>query len=168
MNIRAYIDTNVFIYAIVHHPKYGEDCMKVLRDVMSGKLEGCGSLLVAVELLGAISRIKPEAVSRAVNAYFSLVPHIFGLSEEAVKLACLIDEVTGIGHDSLHLAIMLLNNVDTVITFDTDDWAKAVQSFDEIRSRVQREGIRLPFREIRVVTPSEYVSLRGSRDGAGG
>ena len=48
--MRAFIDTNVFIYAIELHPKYGEIAGRVLGMVDSGELEGFTSSLVILEI----------------------------------------------------------------------------------------------------------------------
>ena len=33
-----YIDTNIFVYAIENHPKYGQACKKILMDVMNKEM----------------------------------------------------------------------------------------------------------------------------------
>jgi len=32
MRTKAYIDTNIFVYAAIHHPQYGSSCAEMLRD----------------------------------------------------------------------------------------------------------------------------------------
>jgi predicted nucleic acid-binding protein len=34
-----YLDTNVIVYAIENHPKYGERCRKILEDIEGEKLK---------------------------------------------------------------------------------------------------------------------------------
>ena len=43
-----YIDTNIFIYAIENHPKYGSACKKILLDIESEKVKAGASILVPV------------------------------------------------------------------------------------------------------------------------
>ena len=34
-----YVDTNVFVYAVENHPKFGRSCKRILEDVEDGKLD---------------------------------------------------------------------------------------------------------------------------------
>ena len=52
-----YLDTNVIVYAIENHPKYGAKCKKILQDVESGKLRVSCSMLVLVELMSVLERL---------------------------------------------------------------------------------------------------------------
>lgn len=52
-----YIDTNVFIYAIENHPKYGNKCKKFLEDIENEKIKVAASVLVLVELINVITKI---------------------------------------------------------------------------------------------------------------
>ncbi len=51
-----YLDTNILIYAIEQHPKYGGPCKRVLEDVESGKLKACASLLMLVEVINVLKK----------------------------------------------------------------------------------------------------------------
>jgi len=161
MRTKAYIDTNIFVYAAIHHPQYGNSCAEMLRDEANGVFDAYGSLLVAIELLGALFRIDPVAASRAVRDYFLLTPNMLDLTEKAVKLACLINEVVGIRYDSVHLALMLLNNIETIITNDVDDWRRAARRIEDVKKRAGLEGFELAFSKLYVVTPDTYAAWRG-------
>ena len=52
-----YLDTNIIIYAIENHPKYGNVCKKILLDIESGKLKVCSSILVLVEIINVLTKI---------------------------------------------------------------------------------------------------------------
>jgi len=160
MRTKAYVDTNIFVYATIHHPQYGNICAEVLRDVANGVFDAYGSLLVAIELLGALSRIDPVAASRAVRDYFLLTPNVLDLTEKAVKLACLTNEVVGLRYDSVHLALMLLNSVETIITNDVDDWRRAAMRIEDVKKRAELEGFELAFGKLYVVTPDTYAAWR--------
>lgn len=48
--MNAFIDTNIFIYAMELHPMYGETAGKILGMVDSGELDGVTSSLVLLEI----------------------------------------------------------------------------------------------------------------------
>ena len=155
---KAYIDTNVFIYAAVHHPSFGPPCARVLREAYRGSFTPCGSLLVAVELLGAMSRLRPSAARRVVEDYFLIVREVLPLTVEVLELACIVNEVVNLRYDAIHLAVMALGGVEVVITYDVDDWHKAAKRFRDIVDLAGREGFELKISRLVVVTPDELAS----------
>jgi len=88
MKTRAYIDTNVFIYAFDHHPTYDEDCVKVLGDVMSGKLLNSTNTVVmfdvddGTKVARSFDDIKGRMCEEAVKVPFRKI-HVVALSEYA-------------------------------------------------------------------------------------
>lgn len=124
MKIRAYIDTNIFVYAILHHPKYGHICSKILEDFRNKAYEPYGSIMVALELLGSLSKINPSIARKGTELYLSLDITILPLNTEALTLALLINEVVNIRYDAVHAAVMMLNDIPVIITNDTDNWLK--------------------------------------------
>ncbi len=157
MKTKVYIDTNILIYAILHHPVYGEICTKILRDIEHGYYEAHGSLMVAIELLGALSKIDPLLARKAVDLYLS-TEHILihEITEDVIHLASIINEVVNMKYDSIHAAIMILNNISTVISNDEDDWLKLVNNYEAIRETIENETyIRTP-RKLTLITPNEY------------
>ncbi|MCW4050821.1 MAG: type II toxin-antitoxin system VapC family toxin [Candidatus Bathyarchaeota archaeon] len=66
--MKAFIDTNVFIYALEEHPRFGEQSSLILGRVDSGEVEGVVSTLVLMEVcwfLEAGNRV--EAMEYAIN-----------------------------------------------------------------------------------------------------
>ena len=53
-----YIDTNIFVYAIENHPKYGASCKKILTDIMNKKIDSACSVIVLAELLNVLVRMR--------------------------------------------------------------------------------------------------------------
>ncbi|RLE94816.1 MAG: hypothetical protein DRN04_01860 [Thermoprotei archaeon] len=157
MKIKAYIDTNIFIYAIVKHPLLGETCTRILRDMKNKVYEAYGSHLVAIELMGALSKINPSSAKRALKLYLALDLTIVPLTEEVLTLAATINEVVNIKYDAVHAAITMLNNIPVVITNDRDDWLKLAENFDKVLSKVSEEGYRVSLKDIKIVTPNLYL-----------
>jgi len=154
--IKAYIDTNIFIYAIIHHPSYGALCSRILRDLGKGLYKPYGSLLVAIELLGALSKINPSIARKAVELYLALDMAILPLSEEIIDLSSIVNEVINVRYDAIHVALMMLHNVPVIITNDTDDWLKIAQNYDNIRKKAIEEGYKVNLPRVHVVTPEYY------------
>jgi predicted nucleic acid-binding protein len=68
-----YVDTNVWIYAAIAHPKYGPRCKKILERIERGELEAVAFVQVLSEIAGGLSqqyRVKdPTGPLRAVLSY---------------------------------------------------------------------------------------------------
>ncbi len=157
MRIKCYIDTNVLIYAILHHSKYGKHCEDILKAVEKAEIIGFGSDMVAIELLGALSKISTKAAKLAVEAYYSLNIIHFRISPMVLSLASLINEIVNIRYDAVHLAIMMLNGVDNIITYDLDDWRKAESNYLKIKDEAR--GFNIKSKSLNVFTPEEILNL---------
>jgi len=156
MRIKAYIDTNVFVYAVIHHPELGEACSEILRDFKKEKYSACGSLMVAVELLGSLSRIDPIVAGRAVKLYLALGLDMLPLNVEVLGLASLINEEVNVGYDAVHAAIMMLNSVPVILTNDVDDWLKLSKQYSRVSKRAKQEGYDIRLEKLEVVAPKRY------------
>lgn len=160
MKIRVYVDTNIYVYAILHHPAYGESCAEILRDIARRTYEAYGSTLVAIELLGSLSRIDPQIARRALEDYLSLDIILLNVSLEALRLAAIINEVTNARYDSIHAALVLLNDIPVVITNDLDDWGRISRSLDRIMEEMKREGYETRVEHLQIVSPRDYRKWR--------
>ncbi len=164
MRIKAYIDTNIFIYAIIHHPTYGKVCARILGDLQNGVYEGYGSLMVAIELLGSLSKIDPKVARRAVELYFALNMRLLPLNEEVLTLASLLNEILNLRYDAIHAAAMMLNEVPIIITNDLDNWIKLSRNYAQVLEEVKNRGFNIKLSKLNVVSPATYsLSLKGSR-----
>ncbi len=159
MKISAYIDTNIFIYAIFHHHEYGSICDRVLYDVQEGRIDGHGSYLVAIELLGAISKIDPLIAWNATKYYLAMNIKLHDLNPLVLSVAGLINTVINVRYDAIHLALMILNNVDTIITNDLDDWIRISENFDKISERLDAENYKIGIQRVKVISPNQYEKL---------
>jgi predicted nucleic acid-binding protein len=52
-----YLDTNIIIYAIENHSKYGAASSRILSDIERGKLLAGASSLVLLEVVGALRKL---------------------------------------------------------------------------------------------------------------
>ena len=154
------MDTNIYLYAILHHPQYGQVCAEVLRDLGRGLFDAYGSTLVAIELLGSLSKIDPHIARRALEDYMALPITILELDEAVLMAATLINEVVNVRYDAIHAALMALNGISNIITNDLDDWTRVARHFQDIIDRLRAEGYDVPISTIEVISPDTYVSWR--------
>ena len=123
-----YLDTNVIIYAIESHPKYGEKCKDILKAVENAELEVCASTLILVEVINVLcklNRILEEAqkeklnIRKNIDAILSLPIKWIELDFAIIRRASEYQfKVSGI--DYVHVASMELNLVNEVISADKE------------------------------------------------
>jgi len=127
-----YLDTNVIIYAIENHPKYGKKCKHILEDVESEKLKVSCSFLVLIEMINVLTKINKELKERGekildirknIDAVLSLPIIWLDMNFAIIKRASEYDYNTS-GVDYIHAATIELNSITKVISADGD--------FDEI------------------------------------
>jgi len=159
---KTYIDTNIYIYAILHHPEYGEICAEILRDIEKGIFETYGSDLVALELLGALSRVDPHIARRAVEDYLSIDMVLLSVNMEVIKLALVINEEVNVKYDAVHAALMMLSGIPVVITSDLDDWKKISRNFTKMVNKALEEGYVISIDKIEVITPYNYKKWKNN------
>jgi predicted nucleic acid-binding protein len=135
-----YIDTNVFIYAIENHPKYGSRCKKVLKDMENGRIKAAGSILVLVEIINVLNKLNKELrhsarqldVSLNIAAIESLPITWLDLNLPIIERAAQYNYAIN-AIDYIHLATMELNQVNEIISADGDlDKAKWITRTDPL------------------------------------
>lgn len=137
-----YLDTNVIIYAIESHPKYGEKCKDILKAVESVELEVCASTLILVEVINVLcklNRILEEAekeklnIRKNIDAILSLPIKWIELDFAIMRRASEYQfKVSGI--DYVHIASMELNMINEIISADEEldeiDFIKRINPFN--------------------------------------
>ena len=123
-----YLDTNVIIYAIESHPKYGEKCKDILKAVEDAKLEVCASTLVLVEVINVLCKLNwilEEAqkeklnIRKNIDAILSLPIKWIELDFAIIRRASEYEfKVSGI--DYVHVTSMELNLVNEIISADEE------------------------------------------------
>lgn len=159
--IRAYIDTNIFVYAITHHPSLGNICAEILRDAYNNVFNAIGSFMVAIELLGSLSKIDANVASRALVDYLSLPFIILPIRIDVLKAAAIINSVVNLRYDSIHLALMILNKIPIIISNDMD-WKKAENNITEILEELNKEGFIIDSYSLKLITPKDYKNWKTS------
>lgn len=135
-----YIDTNVVVYAIENHPRFGPNCKRILEDVEGGSLEAGCSVLVLVELINVLKRINDGelrggrrlSIEKNVQALLSL-PIVWldmdlAVIERASTYAFAVN-----GVDYVHVASMEINSMVEIISADKDlDKVRMISRIDPL------------------------------------
>lgn len=133
-----YVDTNVVVYAIENHPRFGPSCKRILEDIENGSLEAGCSVLVLAELINVLKRIndiEPRggrrlSIEKNVQALLSL-PIVWLDMDLAVieRASTYAFPVNGV--DYVHIASMEINSMTEVISADRDlDKVRMVSRID--------------------------------------
>lgn len=136
-----YIDTNVFVYAIENHPKYGRKCATILSDIQEKKIEASSSTLVLVELINVLVKLNKLLSSRGekklviadnITSVLSLPIIWIDLDIRIIETAATYDyPVNGIGY--LHIASMNANSIIDILSADRElDKVKSISRTDPI------------------------------------
>ncbi len=142
-----YLDTNVIVYAIENHPRYGASCKKILEDVQDGRLEAGCSVLVLVELINVLKKVndflkkhrKPTLnLADNVDAVMSLPLTWLDLDFLAIERASTYSyDVSGI--DYVHISSMELGSITEIISADRElDRVKILARIDPVDYRTPR------------------------------
>ncbi len=123
-----YIDTNVFVYAIENHPRFGRNCRRILEDIEGERLEASCSVLVLAELVNVLKKIndvlskqgkKVLNIERNIEAVMSLPVVWIDLDFLVIEKASTYRfDVNGI--DYMHVASMELNSMNEILSADRE------------------------------------------------
>ena len=123
-----YLDTNIIIYSIENHPRYGKKCKEILQNVEDNKLEVCASILVLVEVINVLNKInrilekegnKMLNIEDNINAILSLPILWYDLSFPIIKHSSRYKfKVSGV--DYIHIATMEMNSVFELLSADEE------------------------------------------------
>jgi len=121
--MRAFLDTNVFLYAAGRDHPQREACAEVLRKVAAGSLEATVSSEVVQEILYVLDRrgMRREAVSLARHVA-DLFPDLHPVTRDDVLEACeLLERYPRLPvRDAIHAATILRNGLARMVSVDTD------------------------------------------------
>jgi len=122
--LSSYVDTNIFDYVALKHPKYGLACKKITDDIRDGRLKAYCSYLVPIEILGSLARVNRRIAAGAILAFFSFPIEMITVDERIIREASKIALETGVGYDAIHAAAMRRRDLQTIITEDIEHWRK--------------------------------------------
>ncbi len=109
--------------------------------LVSEEFTGYGSSLVLFELFGALSKLNVEAAYEAVNAYLDLPLNILELNRDTFTYAKEMAKLSNTTYDALHVALIAQNNLDIVVTEDTEDWKKISKIWFKIKRKYKAKDL---------------------------
>ncbi len=118
--MRAFVDSNIFIYAAQSHPSFGKKCKQIIEDIENEKIGAIASSLNISEIGEVISRYvgKVEAI-RAIELVSALPMSIEPVTKENTIGAISIYCKYNINYaDAIMVSVMQEKFIDTIITND--------------------------------------------------
>lgn len=118
----CYIDTNIWIYAIIAHPKYGEKCKQILKKIEAKKLKAAISTQVLGEVAGVLyNKYKVKDTTSQLNAILSYPIDIYIVHPDTIRVAAEYARDYGITpYDGIHIALAAENNITDIISADKE------------------------------------------------
>jgi uncharacterized protein len=119
--LTAFLDANVFLYAIgAQHPLKAAG-QRVLERVGDGELEAVSSTEVLQEILHVLSRKDLRETGVALARHTTeLLGHLLPVTQADISIACdLMERYPALPtRDAIHAATMLNNGISDIITSD--------------------------------------------------
>jgi predicted nucleic acid-binding protein len=130
--MNVFIDSNIFVYVIHAHEKFGKKCKQIIEDIESGKITAFTSALNISEIGEVLFRNagKIEAI-KAIELICALPIEILPISKENTLDAISIFNENNINFaDSVISSVMREHFIDTIIT--NDKHFEKIKSFQTI------------------------------------
>ena len=122
-----YIDSNIFLYAILNRERIGNRARALLEQVQQGKEHACSSILTFDEIVWSVMRHRGMKEAVAAGEGFLNFPNLKLIPADGDLAAKALDIIKrhGLGpRDAIHAASAISMNVETIISSD--------QHFDKI------------------------------------
>lgn len=118
--MRAFVDSNIFVYAAQSHPKFGVVCKKIIEDIESRKIEAVTSVINITESVEVIERnSNKKAALAALELLLALPMDIEDVVKEHAVDAQYIFSISKANYsDTVFVSIMKEKFIDTIITND--------------------------------------------------
>lgn len=118
-----YLDSNVFICAALYDDEMGKRARTILKEIRSGRFEGCTSTLTFDEVYWIVKKEKgKESALRVVKAMLRMRNLRFLPVDKGVlwRTYELLDGNDLGPRDGIHLACALISGSETMISEDSD------------------------------------------------
>jgi len=137
-----YLDTNIWIYAIMAHPKYGKKCMQILEGLEKGALEAVISVQVLSEVANVLyRRFGIRDTVNHVGAILSYPLKVIDLTPDIVVRATEYSRDYGIlPYDGIHVASALSSLVTEILSADKElDKVGTIKRIDPLEFRLPKK-----------------------------
>jgi predicted nucleic acid-binding protein len=119
----AYIDSNIFLYAVLYDDERAARCRKVLSDIVDGKLEAVTSVLTWDEFSHVVEKVLDRPSALIQGERFLHFPRLLfqPCTTDVLIRAQQVRASTHLGaRDSIHAASSLIAGARTLISEDRD------------------------------------------------
>mgnify|MGYP001087336850 CR=1 FL=1 len=117
-----YIDTNIWVYAILAHHKYGKRCGEILKELEVGQLKAVISTQVIAELAGVLySQYGVRDTTGYIDAVLSYPLDIYLVYPDTIRAACEYARSYRIlPYDGIHIALAVEHGLKKVLSADKE------------------------------------------------
>jgi len=117
-----YIDTNIWIYAITAHPKYGKKCKQILEKLEKGEFKAAISVQVLSEVAGVLyQQFGVKDTVGHITAILSYPLEVIDLTPDIVVRGAEYSRDYGIlPYDGIHVATALGQMVKKILSADRE------------------------------------------------
>ena len=119
--MRAFIDSNIFIYAAQAHHKFGEACKKIIQDIESSKIEATTSVLNIAEVAEFTDRNENRKAAINITELLLALPMDIEdvVKEHEIDALSFFSSYKANYFDTIFVAVMREKFIDTIITNDS-------------------------------------------------
>lgn len=144
---RVFIDSNIFLYEVFDHPKFGESAYRILKDVEKGAIKGVTSTLVLdevphkmilieaskkfyISIKDTVSFLKknPKEIPLLDSSWKNIDRiqeienlTVRGISPDVFKSSIIVAKANMLlAHDALHIAVMKYESISDIASNDSD------------------------------------------------
>ncbi|MEA1905302.1 MAG: type II toxin-antitoxin system VapC family toxin [Candidatus Hadarchaeota archaeon] len=117
-----YLDTNIWIYAITAHPKYGKRCKRILERLEKEKLRAAISVQVLSEVAGVLyQQFGVKDTTKHVAAILSYPLEIVDLTPDIIIRGAEYSRDYGVlPYDGIHIASALGLMIKKILSADRE------------------------------------------------
>jgi len=116
-----YIDSNVFLYAMLNRERIGNRARALLGEVQQGKKHACSSVLTFDEIVWSVLRHRGREEAVAAGEGFLNFPNLKLIPADGDLAAKALEIIKkhGLGpRDAIHAASAISQNAETIISSD--------------------------------------------------
>lgn len=138
----VYLDTNIFLYATESKSIFNQECLELIRFCQKNQIRVVTSAETIQEIIHlSINTKKRRQGIKTANIALKVVDYLYPVDRFTIEiyLEQAKHHLTSASRDLLHLSTCLANNINTLITYDSD--------FQK-------------FKQLKILKPLEFLDLK--------
>lgn len=121
--MREYLDSNIFIYALLSKDNRGFSCQKIISDVINNKNSALTSFLTWDEIVYIIKKHRGTKIAIIEGRKILQMPNLsfIKVDEQIISNAQKLIEIYNLNpRDAIHIASAIISNCDGIVSDDSD------------------------------------------------